>query len=57
MSPKNSTRGLLTVFNELEGKWEECGLAKLVPSSRNKPKHNARNMSNIRKLGESILRV
>ena len=30
---------------------------KLVPSARNKPMHNARNMSRIKTLGESLLKV
>ena len=30
---------------------------KLVPSARNKPMHNARKVSKIRTLGESLLRV
>ena len=29
---------------------------KLVPSARNKPEHNARNMSKIKTLGECILK-
>ena len=61
MSPKNSTRGLLTFFNELKGEQKECSKgeetsvirqAKLVPSARNKPMHNARKMSKIRTLGK-----
>ena len=31
--------------------------AKLVPSARNKPMHNARKVSNIRTLGEHLLKV
>ena len=31
--------------------------AKLVPSARNKPMHNERNISNIKTLGESLLKV
>ena len=30
---------------------------KLVPSTRNKPMHNARNMSRIKTLGEHLLKV
>ena len=30
---------------------------KLVPSTRNRPKHNARNMINIKGLGECLLKV
>ena len=37
---------------------DECqGKEKLVPSVRNKPMHNARNMSKINTLGEGILKV
>ena len=37
---------------------DECqGQAKLVPSTRNKPMHNVRNMSNIRTLGGHLLKV
>ena len=37
---------------------DECqGKAKLVPSTRNKPMHNARNMSRIKTLGECLLKV
>ena len=37
---------------------DECqGQAKLVPSVRNKPMHNARNMNKIKKLGEILLEV
>ena len=37
---------------------DECqGQAKLVPSARNKPMHNARNMSRIKTLGGSLLKV
>ena len=37
---------------------DECHRkAKLVPSVRNKPMHNARNMSKIETLGESLLNV
>ena len=37
---------------------DKCqGHAKLVPSKRNKPKHSARNMSKIKKLGERLLKV
>ena len=36
----------------------ECrGQAKLVPSANNKPMHNARKMSRIKKLGERLLKV
>ena len=31
--------------------------AKLVPSTRNKPMHNGRNMSKIKTLGECLLKV
>ena len=35
----------------------ECqGQTKLVPSARNKPKHNARNMNKIKTLGERLLK-
>ena len=37
---------------------DECqGQAKLVPSARNKPMHNARKVSKIRTLGEGLLGV
>ena len=37
---------------------EECHRqAKLVPSARKKPMHNARNMSRIKTLGEHLLKV
>ena len=37
---------------------DKCqGQAKQVPSARNKPMHNTRNMSKIRTLGECILKV
>ena len=37
---------------------DECHRhAKLVPSARNKPMHNARNMRNIRTHGECLLKV
>ena len=36
---------------------DECqGKAKLVPSARNKPMHNARNMSKVKTLGECLLK-
>ena len=66
MSLEKSTRSLLTVFNELEGEHKECSKceetsvirqAKLVPSARNKPMHNARKASKIRTLGECLLGV
>ena len=66
MSSKNSTRDLLTIFNELEGEQKECSKgeetsvirqAKLVPSARNKPMHNAIKVSKIRTLGERLLKV
>ena len=37
---------------------DECqGIAKLVPSVRNKPMYNSRNKSKVKTLGESILKV
>ena len=37
---------------------DECqGKAKKVPSARNKPMHNARNMSKVKTLGECLLKV
>ena len=37
---------------------DECHRqGKLVPSARNKPMHNARNMSKINTLGERLLKV
>ena len=37
---------------------DECHKqVKLVPSTRNKPMHNARNMSKIKTLGESLLKL
>ena len=36
---------------------EHQGQAKLVPSMRNKPMHNARNMSRIKTLRECLLKV
>ena len=37
---------------------DEChGKVKLVPSVRNKPMHNARNMSKVKTLGEHLLKV
>ena len=37
---------------------DECqGKAKLVPSTRNKPMHNAKNTSMINTLGECLLKV
>ena len=37
---------------------DECqGQAKLVPSARNRPMHNAKKVSRIRTLGERLLRV
>ena len=37
---------------------DECqGQAKLVPSMRNKPMHNARNKSKVKTLGERLLKV
>ena len=37
---------------------DKCqGQVKLVPSARNKPMHNGRNMSKIKTLGERILKV
>ena len=37
---------------------DECqGQAKLVPSARNKPMHNARKVSNIKTLEECLLKV
>ena len=37
---------------------DEChGQAKLVPSTRNKPMHNARNKSKVKTLGERLLKV
>ena len=37
---------------------DECqGQAKLVPSARNKPMHNARNMRKLKTLGECLLKV
>ena len=42
----------------LQMRGDECqGQAKLVPSARNKPMHNARNMSRIKTLGERLLKV
>ena len=37
---------------------DECqGKEKLVPSARNKPMHNARNMSKVKTLREHLLKV
>ena len=64
-SSEKSTRGLLTVFNELKREQKECSKCeetsvigrKLVPSARNRPMHNARKVSKIRTLGERLLKV
>ena len=42
----------------LEMRGDECHRqAKLVPSTRNRPMHNARKVSKIRTLGERLLKV